>query len=44
MLINEMAKNIASHGGLGLAAPILAEMLHAQEARLGAGPTLEKTP
>jgi flagellar protein FlgJ len=44
MLVSEMAKQIASHGGLGLATPILAEMLRAQEARLGAGPIMEKTP
>ncbi len=33
MMVNEMAKAIAAHGGLGLAAPILAQMLRAQEER-----------
>lgn len=33
MMVNEMAKAIASHGGLGLAAPILAQMLRTQEER-----------
>jgi Rod binding domain-containing protein len=44
MLVNEMAKHVAAHGGLGLAAPTLAQMLRTQEARLGAGTTMEKTP
>jgi flagellar protein FlgJ len=44
MLVNELAKHIAEHGGLGLAAPILAQMLRTQEARLGAGPATEKPP
>jgi len=33
MLVNEMAKQIAAHGGLGLARPILEQMLRAQETR-----------
>ena len=42
MLVSEMAKNIAAHGGLGLAAPIFAEMLRTQEAQLGGSPATEK--
>jgi peptidoglycan hydrolase FlgJ len=42
MLVNELAKNIAEHGGLGLAPAILAQMLRAQEARLGAQPGTER--
>lgn len=33
MLVNEIAKKIAANGGLGLARPVLAEMLRMQEAR-----------
>ncbi len=33
MLVTEIAKKIAAGGGLGLAKPILAEMLRMQEAR-----------
>ncbi|MBV8400573.1 MAG: rod-binding protein [Acetobacteraceae bacterium] len=44
MLISEMAKHIAAHGGLGLAKPVLAQMLRAQEAQFGQGATMEKTP
>ena len=32
MLVDALAKNIASHGGLGLAAPVFASMLRSQEA------------
>jgi Rod binding domain-containing protein len=35
MLVAEFAKKLAAHGGLGLARPIFATMLHAQEARDG---------
>ena len=31
MLTEEIAKHIAAHGGLGLAAPVLRQMLHMQE-------------
>jgi Rod binding domain-containing protein len=33
MMVNEMAKAIAARGGLGLAAPIFAQMLRTQEER-----------
>ncbi len=33
MLITEMSKMIASHGGLGIARPVLQEMLRLQEAK-----------
>ena len=33
MLVQEMAKQIAAHGGLGLARPIYAAMLRMQEAK-----------
>ena len=33
MMIEEMAKNIAAHGGLGLAAPIHAALLRMREAK-----------
>ncbi len=40
MLITEMSKMIASHGGLGIARPVLQEMLRLQEAKqVGAGAT-----
>jgi flagellar protein FlgJ len=42
MRVNELAKNIAQHGGLGLAPAILAQMLRAQEARLRAQPGTER--
>jgi Rod binding domain-containing protein len=32
MLVQALGKQIAAHGGLGLAAPVLAAMLRAQEA------------
>jgi peptidoglycan hydrolase FlgJ len=32
LLIDAIAKHIAAHGGLGLAAPVFASMLRAQEA------------
>src|SRR5690348_7394957 len=38
MLVQEMAKSIAKAGGIGLAAPVHAAMLHAQETRGGATP------
>jgi hypothetical protein len=31
MLIQEIAKNLATHGGIGLAIPVFREMLLAQE-------------
>ncbi len=31
MLTEQLAKHIAAHGGLGLAGPVLRQMLHAQE-------------
>jgi peptidoglycan hydrolase FlgJ len=33
MLVTEIAKQLAAHGGLGLARPVFAAMLRAQEAR-----------
>ena len=33
MLVNEIAKKLAANGGIGLARPVLAEMLRMQEAR-----------
>lgn len=33
MMVTEMAKAVAAHGGLGLSAPILAQMLRTQESR-----------
>lgn len=44
MLVSELAKHIAGHGGLGLAGAVLAQMLRTQEARLEAGRDVEKTP
>ncbi len=35
MLIAEFGKHIAAHGGLGLAAPVMAAMLRMQEAQQG---------
>ena len=35
MLVDAMARKIAEHGGLGLAQPVLASLLHAQEAAGG---------
>jgi Rod binding domain-containing protein len=32
MLTQELAKHMAGHGGLGLAAPVFRQMLHMQEA------------
>jgi Rod binding domain-containing protein len=32
LLLDALAKQIAGHGGLGLAAPVFASMLHSQEA------------
>ncbi|HTW29399.1 MAG TPA: rod-binding protein [Acetobacteraceae bacterium] len=37
MLVQEIAKKIAQAGGLGLARPIMTEMLRMQEAAQGAG-------
>jgi Rod binding domain-containing protein len=31
MLVDAVAKQIAAHGGLGLAAPVLRQMMHMQE-------------
>jgi len=36
MLVDALAKNIAAHGGLGLAGPVFESMLHSQEATNGA--------
>ncbi|HTW70506.1 MAG TPA: rod-binding protein [Acetobacteraceae bacterium] len=36
MLVDALAKNIAAHGGLGLAGPVFASMLRSQEAANGA--------
>ena len=44
MLISEMAKHIAAHGGLGFAKPVLDQMLRAQEAQFGQGASQENTP
>ena len=44
MLVNEIAKKIAEAGGLGLAKPILAEMLRLQEARDGPLPGRKAAP
>ena len=33
MMVNEIAKKLAANGGIGLARPVLAEMLRMQEAR-----------
>jgi Rod binding domain-containing protein len=38
LLIDAIAKHIAAHGGLGLAAPVFASMLRTQEAASAAGP------
>lgn len=38
MLVDALARQIAAHGGLGLAAPVFATMLRSQEAALGAHP------
>ena len=38
MLVDAIAKQIAAHGGLGLAAPVFASMLRAQEAANAAAP------
>jgi len=38
LLIDAIAKHIAAHGGLGLAAPVFASMLRTQEAANAAGP------
>ncbi|HUB47515.1 MAG TPA: rod-binding protein [Acetobacteraceae bacterium] len=35
MLVDALAKNIAAHGGLGLAGPVFASMLRSQEAANG---------
>ena len=35
MLVDALAKQIAAHGGLGLAGPVFASMLHTQEAAQG---------
>jgi Rod binding domain-containing protein len=37
LLIDAIAKHIAAHGGLGLAAPVFASMLRTQEAASAAG-------
>jgi len=37
MMVQEMAKQIAAHGGLGLAAPVYQAMLRMQEAHMQAG-------
>ena len=35
--VKELAKHVAAHGGLGLAGPVMQQMLRLQEARSGAG-------
>ncbi len=42
MLVNEIAKKIAANGGLGLASPVMAEMLRQQEAH--AMNPMQRTP
>ena len=37
MMITEMAKHISTHGGLGLARPVMQQMLRLQEARVEPG-------
>ena len=37
MMTAELAKHVAAHGGLGLARPVMQQMLHLQEAAAGAG-------
>ena len=37
MLVDAIARQIAAHGGLGLAAPVYATMLHAQESAAHGG-------
>ena len=37
MLTAELAKHVAAHGGLGLARPVMQQMLRLQEAAAGAG-------
>ncbi len=37
LLVDAIAKHIAAHGGLGLAAPVFASMLHTQEVANAAG-------
>jgi flagellar protein FlgJ len=37
MLTSELAKHMAAHGGLGLARPVMQQMLRMQEAAAGAG-------
>ena len=39
MMVDTIGKQIAAHGGIGLARPVFAEMLQAQEARNGRGRT-----
>ena len=38
MLTQAIAKQMAGHGGIGLAVPVFNQMLRMQEARAGAGP------
>ncbi len=46
MLVDEIAKKIAAHGGLGIAGPVYAQMLRAQEAAPAADETttIPQTP
>ena len=37
MMTAELAKHMAAHGGLGLARPVMQQMLRLQEAAAGAG-------
>ncbi len=37
LMVTEMAKHIAAHGGLGLARPVMQQMLRMQEAKMEEG-------
>ena len=37
MMVDNIGKSLAAHGGIGLARPVFAEMLRMQEARAAAG-------
>ncbi len=38
MMVDNIGKSLAAHGGIGLARPVFAEMLRMQEARQAGGP------
>jgi Rod binding domain-containing protein len=44
MFIDAIGKNLAAHGGIGIARPVFAEMLRAQEARTQSGGGREDVP